>query len=449
MAPSERSGLAAHAHRRPRPGTPRRGRAAEIAGLEPAIAVRSRVASTPDHVVVVYEDAAELFKFIVPYVKDGLAKGERCVYLAAEAGPGQIVRALSAHGLRADREIQRGAFAVMTTRELFGPPPLEATRAIREILRVQAEAASAGFGGLRLAGDWAWTIAPRDNDELRELESLIERAAGPGRLTVACLYRRERVSADALERLVRLHEHVVASDRIFVGLSALFRDLPDATLRGLARSARGRAVRKREFFFHQGTPARDVFLLTGGMVKLARTAPGGDEVILRVVAPVQHFGDGRIGLDQAVRFASAEALEDSRALVWDSAEIVRVVLAHPQAGVAVIRWLQELMEEERSRLEDVISVDVRRRLARLILRLGESLGRKTRRGVVVDVPLSRRDLAELVITSPYTVSRILAEWRRLDILDVQRTRILIQDEDNLAAIAGRRVSGGEAGVRIS
>ncbi len=96
-----------------------------------------------------------------------------------------------------------------------------------------------------------------------------------------------------------------------------------------------------------------------------------------------------------------------------------------------------------------MSADVKRRLARLVLRLGESIGHKTRRGVVVDVTLSRRDLAELVITSPYSVSRILAEWRRLDILDAQRTRIVILDQGSLSAIAEQRVPAAGADVRIS
>jgi hypothetical protein len=58
-------------------------------------------------------------------------------------------------------------------------------------------------------------------------------------------------------------------------------------------------------------------------------------------------------------------------------------------------------------------------------------------------------LAELVITSPYTISRILAEWRRLDILDAQRTRIRIQDGEQLAAIAEQPVPGSGVASRIS
>jgi len=263
------------------------------------------------------------------------------------------------------------------------------------------------------------------------------------------MFRWDRTAPGTLARLVRLHTRVLASDKIFLSVSPLFEGLPAAELQRLTRSARVRTIRRGEFYFHQGEPARHVFFLTAGSVKLVRTVPSGEGVILRVVAPAQHFGDGRIGLGEAVRFASAEALEDSRALVWDGSAILRVVMGFPAVGVNVIRWLQELMEEERTRLEDFLSADVARRLARLFLRLGQSFGRRTRYGVVIEVPLSRRDMAELAITSPYTVSRILAEWRRLDILDAQRTRILVQDQEQLAAIAGERVSRSTAGSQIS
>ena len=408
----------------------------------------TRRATAGDHVFVVYEDAAELYAFVVPYFKDGLAKGERCIFLCAESNPAATVKALAAHGLRIGSEVQRGGVVVIPALEFFGPPPLDAAGAIRAILQAHTQAIAAGFAGLRAAGDWGWT-RPGDGDEFRELESLLERTVGPGRPRVACLYRRDRADPDGLERLIRLNRRVVANDHVFVSLSPVFRGLHDKDLRQLTRSARARTLRRGEFFFHQGAPAKDVFLLTSGLVKLVRTAPGGEEVILRVVPPVQHFGDGRIGLEQAIRFASAEALEESRALAWDSTVIAQVVVANPEAGVRVIRWLEQLMEEERRRLEDFLSSDVKLRLARLILRLGESIGRKTRRGLVIDVPLSRRDLADLVITSPYTVSRILAEWRRRDILDAQRTRIRIQDRDSLAAIAEQHVDAPRADARIS
>ena len=81
-------------------------------------------------------------------------------------------------------------------------------------------------------------------------------------------------------------------------------------------------------------------------------------------------------------------------------------------------------------------------LARLLLRLADSVGRKTPQGAVIELSLSGRDLAELAITTPYTVSRILAEWRRLNIADAQRERILVLDHPRLEAIAGPHAREG-------
>lgn len=75
------------------------------------------------------------------------------------------------------------------------------------------------------------------------------------------------------------------------------------------------------------------------------------------------------------------------------------------------------------------------RLSRLLLRLAQSIGRKTVHAIVLDVPRSGQDLAELVISTPYTVSRILADWRRLGVADAQCERILLLDQERLAAIA--------------
>jgi len=403
-----------------------------------------------DHVIFIYEDASELFAFVVPFIKKGLTNGEQCVYVADESAPARVIDALSAGGVRVDREMKRGALALMTPREYFELSPFDAARAIDRLQGRLTEAISAGFAGLRVADEMTWTVKTGLPDEaLEEYEALLETAIGPGRLTIACMYRRDRFDPAILERLVRTHGKVVANDYAYLSLSALFRNLARTDLQGLAQSAHERAVRKGELFFRQGDQATEVFFLTAGLVKLVRTGPDGRGVILRIIAPMQPFGDRVLALGDSVRLASAEALEDSRALAWDGPALLQFMLAHPAVSMNAIRLLEERVETERNRLVDFVSPDVRQRLARFLLRLCQHVGRKTHRGAVLNVPLSRQDLAEMVITSPYTVSRILAEWRRLDILDAQRTRILIRDRRRLAAIARQRTVGSASRSKIS
>ena len=112
------------------------------------------------------------------------------------------------------------------------------------------------------------------------------------------------------------------------------------------------------------------------------------------------------------------------------------MLTHPAVSVNALRSSGERVEEFVSRLQDLATSSVERRLARLLLRLAHSVGRETVHGVAIGVSLSGQDLAELVITTPYTVSRVLADWRRLGIADAQRERIVILDLKRMAAVAG-------------
>jgi CRP-like cAMP-binding protein len=321
------------------------------------------------------------------------------------------------------------------------------------IERLQArltEAVSAGFAGLRVAGEMSWAGKQGLPDEvLGEFEALLEKTAGAGRRTLVCIYRRDRFDPAMLERHVRIHGTVIADDYAYLSLSALFRNLARTDLQGLARSAHERTVHRRGLFFRQGDQATEVFFLTAGLVKLVRTDPHGRSVILRLIAPMEPFGERVLALGGGVRLASAEALERCRALAWDGATLLQFILSHPTVSRNALRLLEDRVEAERDRLQDFMSPDVRRRLARLLLRLGQYVGRKTRRGTVIDVPFSRRDLAELTITSPYTVSRILAEWRRLEIVDALRTRIIVRDRERLAAIAELRTSGLKSRSKIS
>lgn len=75
-----------------------------------------------------------------------------------------------------------------------------------------------------------------------------------------------------------------------------------------------------------------------------------------------------------------------------------------------------------------------RRLARAISRLGSQLGRGVPDGVLIDTPLSRQDLAEMTGTTLYTVSRILNEWQRHNIVRAGREQVVITDAHALTTI---------------
>ena len=391
------------------------------------------------HISFIFEDPPELTTFVVPYIRNGLAEGQRCAYVFGELEPPVVTDALVAGGVDVTREIERGALILLSAREYYALPPFDSRRVIELMRKREADASSRGFTGLRIAEDMTWTLQEGIGDEaLVEYESLLDETAFPSSVTAASIYQRDRFHPAILRRLISSHRRVVAGDCVLLSLSALFQNLARPDLQHLQQSAGERRKRKGEFYFHQGDQANEIFVLTSGKVKIVRTEPDGRSVIIRIVAPMDLFTNPGALLDGARGFASAQAIEDSRAFVWDASTILQMMTHHPVVSLNAIRQMAERLQENAGRLRDLATANVERRLARLLLRLAQSMGRKTPDGVAIEVPLSGHDLAELTIATPYTVSRILAGWRRRRLADVRRHRILILDPQRMASLAGVR-----------
>ncbi len=392
-----------------------------------------------DHIVFIYEDTAELTAFAAPFIKEGLGRGERCLYVFDDLELAEVTEALAAGGVDVNREIQRGALLLMSAEEYSTPPPFDPLQMVELNRRRVTEAGSLVFSGLRIAAEMTWALkTPVPEEALAEYESILHETLGSGPATIACMYRRGRFPPAVLQQVIRSHSKSMAGDYLYLNLSALFQELTRTDLQRLLQSASERRVAKGGFYYRQGDPATEVFVLTTGKVKTVRGDPDGRSTILRIVTPTEAFG-GVSALGGTPRLASAQALEDSRALVWDVPTILRELMSHPAVSLNAVYLMARRVVEELDRAQDLTTSPVERRLARLLLRLAQSMGRKTPDGIVIEISLSGEDLAALASTTPYTVSRILAGWKRLGIAGAQRGRILVQDQKRIAAIADVRV----------
>jgi len=354
----------------------------------------------------------------------------------------EVREALTAAGVSVSQEIERGALVLLNAREYSQPPvtPAHIINLIRERVR---DARSRGFRGLRLGVEMTWTVTMGVPDEtIVQIEALADVALGHEEATVACQYRRDRFSAALLQQVVRTHSKVVAGDHAYLSVSGMFQELTRTDLKAFLASAQERRVRKGGHYFRQGDPSGEVFVLTAGRLKEARTDPEGRSVIFGFVSPPDPFGHATAfaGLP---RIASMQAIEDSRALVWDVETVLGVIKAHPEVSLDAVRFIAREVAAQVDHTVDLTASPVERRLARFLHRLARSIGRRTPSGILIEMGLSGQDLAGVINATPYTVSRVLAAWHRLKVVAAQRGRFLVLDVERLAAIAG------EPGIEIA
>lgn len=214
----------------------------------------------------------------------------------------------------------------------------------------------------------------------------------------------------------------------------LFSGISTAALEKISAAAKKRRLEEGGFFFHQGDPADLIYVLAEGRVKLTQLNPDGQQVLLRIIAPYTLFG--AIALTRGEAYpVSAQACEPSVSLYWTKEVLMALVMEIPQLGMNAINMMAEHVHEFQERLRQLATERVERRLARSLLRLASQFGKKIPEGVLIDMPLTRQDLAEMNGTTLYTVSRTLSQWQAQGIVELGRERVVIRYPHGLVRIA--------------
>ncbi len=214
----------------------------------------------------------------------------------------------------------------------------------------------------------------------------------------------------------------------------VFQGIAPADLARIAQAARRRQIAADTFLFHQGDPAEVIYVPVQGRLKLTQITPEGHEVILRYVGVGEMTGATAAFGDTAYP-ASAETMAETIVLGWDNATMVELIERYPRLGLNILQLLSVRLQELQDRLREMSTERVERRIARALLRLVSQLGRKAGTGVLIDLPLSRQDLANMTGTTLYTVSRVLSQWEVEGIVEAGREKVLIKHPPDLVVIA--------------
>jgi CRP-like cAMP-binding protein len=222
-------------------------------------------------------------------------------------------------------------------------------------------------------------------------------------------------------------------DHSLVSGLALFAGLQPTELDDILTESHPVHRPKNTAVFEQGEEAHSFFVLLHGHVQAAKVTPGGHQVVVRYVTPGETFGVA-VAIGLKTYPATATAVDDSLVLAWPSAAWPRLVAKYPVLAAKTLQSVGERLQESHTRIIDISTEQVERRVARALLRLIRQAGRQTEKGIEIDFPISRQDIAEMTGTTLHSVSRILSAWEEQGVVEGGRQRILVCDPHKLAQI---------------
>ena len=214
----------------------------------------------------------------------------------------------------------------------------------------------------------------------------------------------------------------------------LFRDVDDGALRQVLADATTRRVAKGETLFEQGGAADDFFVLLDGRLKIAQVTPDGEQILIRFVVPGEVCGVAVV-LHRSDYPATATAVVDSLALAWRSAHWDTLCMVAPALVRNTLHTVGQRLQEAHSRICEISTEEVERRVAHTLLRLSGQSGRRADAGILIDFPVTRQDLADMTGATLHTVSRIMSAWEGARLIEGGRQRIILRDPHKLLLLA--------------
>jgi hypothetical protein len=208
-----------------------------------------------DHVCTIYGSEQEQLSAAVDFIREGLARRERCIYVCCDHDCGTFRQVLRSAGINVEDAEARGALVLVTKDDAhlkggsFSP-----SKMIEMIDAALNEALAAGFAGLRTAGDITWVLddAP-GSQRLVEYEARLNQFFAGKRAVCLCQYDRRRLPAATLDHCLATHPWVRMEGPIL--LANPFYEIPEEAMRraaepgqvetklGHMESARRRALR--------------------------------------------------------------------------------------------------------------------------------------------------------------------------------------------------------------
>lgn len=223
-------------------------------------------------------------------------------------------------------------------------------------------------------------------------------------------------------------------DKSVVKSFPMFERMPDSDIEALLAQAVSKRIALGEAFFEQGAPATHFYLLINGRLKVTQVTSDGQQIIVRVVHPGDLFGFAK-ALRRSDYPGTALAAQESLALSWPTDLWPQFIDRSPHLAVSALNTIGQRLEEAHTRIREMSTEEVERRVAHTVIRLSRQAGRVEAGGVRIDFPISRQDIAEMTGTTLHTVSRILSAWESKGLVEGGRQKLLVRDIKGLQALA--------------
>ena len=218
-----------------------------------------------------------------------------------------------------------------------------------------------------------------------------------------------------------------------LGQITCFGDLDRRNLTDIALCFRQDHFQSGHIIFNEGDPATRFWIIKDGQVKMMKYGPDSRESVIEVLSRGEIFGGAAMLMEEHP--ASAQALSPVATLSMSIEQYHQTLITHPTISIHILKAMGERMRGA-LRMRMLMNASVERRIVHILLKLSSKCGIPHEDGIMINLRLTRQDIADLADTTIETAIRTMSHLRKEDLIKTLKGGyIVILDAEALAQIA--------------
>lgn len=214
--------------------------------------------------------------------------------------------------------------------------------------------------------------------------------------------------------------------------SRVFQKLPLPEIDNIEYDKGVNFYKRNNVIYREGNRISGFYCINSGVIKLFKTGLEGKEQIIRFAKAGDIIGYRSI-LSGELACTTAQAIEDTVACFIPAGKLTELVSKYPSFAMEIMKLTCKELGESNKYILDIAQKTVRERLAEILLLLTDNFGLDNDK--VLQISLTREELANMVGTATESVIRLLSEFKSDKIIELKGRKIRILKINKLSAIS--------------
>jgi CRP-like cAMP-binding protein len=206
--------------------------------------------------------------------------------------------------------------------------------------------------------------------------------------------------------------------------SSFFSSLAEPSLKEISRFFTEEKYQRDDYIFFEGDLPEWLHIVMEGRVKLLKHSDTGKDIILQIYTPGDMFGEVAL-FDRKPYAASAQAMESTVILKLPRKEFFLFFGRHPFVATEMIVELGHQLREAQTTIKSLAVDRVEQRIAHILLKLADKVGVSEKGGIMINLSLTRQDLADMAGTTVETAIRVMSRFTKSKIIRPANGKIFL------------------------